>query len=304
MLRRELFRLLLFQIRVEVNLVNLPFSVRDTAGKLVKGLTKDDFEVFEDGARQTISHFSAGGNTPLSIGLIADSSGSQRDYLKEHRRNLEEFLKTTLQSRDQAFLLCFGNNLRLVSAPTNRIEQITDNLKEYQDRKSKATFPRVGPVEQRELGTAFYDAIYYGAEELLAKAGGRRALLVFSDGEDNASARNMMETIEAAQRTGCTIFCLRYTEVRKGVWNARNKYGRGVMERMARETGGLEFDAGEAKTLRDAFQQIGDILRSSYDLAYGSTAGPGDGTFRKIQIRCKKPGVSIRHKTGYFARLD
>jgi len=76
------------------------------------------------------------------------------------------------------------------------------------------------------------------------------------------------------------------------------------MERMARETGGLEFDAGEAKTLRDAFQQIGEILRSSYDLAYGSTAGPGDGTFRKIQIRCKKPGVAIRHKTGYFARID
>jgi len=178
----------LFQIRVEVNLVNLPFSVRDAAGKLVKGLTKDDFEVFEDGARQTISHFSHGGDTPLSIGLIADASGSQRDYLKDHRRNLEEFLRTTLQTPAQAFLLCFGNYLRLVSGPTNRIEQITDNLKEYQDRRSKATFPRVGPVEQRELGTAFYDAIYYAAEELLAKAGGRRALLVFSDGEDNASA--------------------------------------------------------------------------------------------------------------------
>ncbi len=113
-----------------------------------------------------------------------------------------------------------------------------------------------------------------------------------------------METIEAAQRTGSTVFCLRYTEVRKGVWNGRNNYGRGVMERLAEETGGLGFDAGEAKSLRDAFRQIVEVLRSSYDLAYASSAGKGDATFRKIQIRCKKAGLELRYKTGYFARID
>ena len=136
--------------------------------ELIKGLTKDDLEVFEDRARQTISHFSQGGDTG---------------------RNLEEFRKTTLQTRDWAFLLCFGNNPRLVSAHTNRIEQITDDLREYQDRKSKMTFPRVGPTEQREQGTALFDAIYYGAEGRRVRSDGRRALLVFSDGEENASAR-------------------------------------------------------------------------------------------------------------------
>jgi Ca-activated chloride channel family protein len=305
MLRRELLRLVFCQIRVEVNLVNLPFSVRDAQGRLVKGLTKDDFEVFEDGTRQTISHFSQAADTPLALGLVADASGSQEEFLKEHRQHLRDFLKVTLQARDQAFLLCFGNNLRLVSAFTNQADQIEERLRAYQKSKTGRDFPRVGPAEKRDLGTAFYDAIFHATEDLLAKAEtGRRALLVFSDGEDNSSAHHLLEAIEAAQRTGTTIFCLRYTELEKGVWNARNKYGRGVMERIARETGGLEFDAAEERNLKAAFAQIGEILRSSYDLAYASTAGSGDDTFRKIQIRTRQPGLAVRHKTGYFARKD
>lgn len=305
MLRRELFRLFLCQIRVEVNLVNLPFSVRDAQGRLVKGLTKDDFEVFEDGARQTISHFSQAADTPLALGLVADASGSQEEYLKEHRRDLHDFLKGTLQERDQAFLLCFGNNLRLVAPFTNRAQEIEDRLRAYQKSKSGGEFPRVGPPERRQLGTAFYDALFHSTEELLGKAEtGRRALLVFSDGEDNSSAHHMLEAIEAAQRTGTTVFCLRYTELNKGVWNARNKYGRGVMERIARETGGLDFDAAGERNLKAAFGQIGEILRSSYDLAYASSAGSGDDTFRKIQIRPRQQGLIVRHKSGYFARKD
>ena len=77
----------------------------------------------------------------------------------------------------------------MVSAPTNRIEQITDDLRECQDGKKKMTFPRLGPTEQREQGTALFDAIYYGAEGRRVRSDGRRALLVFSDGEENASAR-------------------------------------------------------------------------------------------------------------------
>jgi Ca-activated chloride channel homolog len=305
MLRRELLRLFLCQIRVEVNLVNLPFSVRDAQGRLVKGLTKDDFEVYEDGTRQTISHFSQSADTPLALGLVADASGSQEEFLKEHRQHLRDFLKVILQARDQAFLLCFGNNLRLVSPFTNQSEQIEERLRAYQKSKTGRDFPRVGPSEKRDLGTAFYDAIFHATEDLLAKAEtGRRALLVFSDGEDNSSAHHLLETIEVAQRTGTTIFCLRYTELQKGAWNARNKYGRGVMERIARETGGLEFDAAEERNLKAAFAQIGEILRSSYDLAYASTAGSGDDTFRKTQIRSRQPGLTIRHKTGYFARKD
>ncbi|MCX6587668.1 MAG: VWA domain-containing protein [Acidobacteria bacterium] len=200
MLRRELLRLVFCQIRVEVNLVNLPFSVRDAQGRLVKGLTKDDFEVFEDGTRQTISHFSQAADTPLALGLVADASGSQEEFLKEHRQHLRDFLKVTLQARDQAFLLCFGNNLRLVSPFTNQSDQLEERLRAYQKSKTGRDFPRVGPAEKSDLGTAFYDAIFHATEDLLAKAEtGRRALLVFSDGEDNSSAHHLLEAIECSK---------------------------------------------------------------------------------------------------------
>jgi len=307
MLRRH-FLPLLFQdlptIRVDVNLVNLPFSVRDTRGQLVLNLTKDDIEVLEDGVPQVIKHFSQGGASNLTLGLIADASGSQKDFLKDHRRDLRDFLKNVVQSRDQAFLICFGNHLRVVSALTSQTDQITTRLQQFQKADHYAGYPTIGPKEIRISGTAFYDAIVHSTEEILAKIDtGRRALIVFSDGEDNSSAHHLLDAIETAQRAGVVVFCIRYTEVKDDKWNARNKYGRAVMERIAKESGGLDLDATDARDLKVQFRQIAEMLRASYDLGYTSSNAP-DGSFHKIQLRAKREGLSFRHKTGYFARLD
>lgn len=289
-------------IRVDVNLVNLPFSVRDSRGQLVRSLTRDDVEVLEDGVPQKISHFSQGGESALSLGLAADASGSQKEFLKEHGRDLRDFLQTVVQPRDRAFLVCFGNRLRLVSALTSQMEPISVSLRQFQKEKHHEGYPEIGPQERRTAGTAFYDAIYYSVEEILAGVdSGRRALIVFSDGEDNASAHHLLDAIESAQQAGVQVFCIRYTEVRKGQWNARNKYGRSVMARIGRETGGLDLDGSDSGDLREQFRQIGDILRASYDLGY-SSSHPADGSFRKIQLRAKRDGLVFRHKTGYFAR--
>jgi VWFA-related protein len=289
-------------IRVDVNFVNLPFSVRDATGQLVRNLTREDIEVLEDGVSQTISHFSLGGASTLSLGLIADVSGSQRDFLKDHRRDLRDFLKNVAQPRDQAFLVCFGNHLRLVTPLTSEIDQITTGLDEFQKAKHLESYPKIGPREWRVSGTAFYDAIVHPINEILAKADtGRRALIVFSDGEDNSSAHHLLDAIETAQRAGVQLFCVRYTELRKGQWTARNKYGKAVMERLARETGGIDLDATDAKDLKAQFRQIADILRASYNLGYNSSNTP-DGSFRKIQLRTKKAGLVFRHKTGYYSR--
>jgi len=94
---------------------------------------------------------------------------------------------------------------------------------------------------------------------------------------------------------------MRYTERKHGRLTARNKYGTSVMERLARETGGADFDAGEGN-VRDIFRQIGDDLRASYELAYVSTNPVRDGTFRKVAIRPRQAGLSVRAKTGSFAR--
>ena len=289
-------------IRVDVNLVNLPFTARDSRGQLLLSLSKDDLEVLEDGVPQTITHFSKSGASPLTLGLVADASGSQRDFLKDHRRDLRDFLKNVAQPNDQAFLVCFGNHLRLVSPPTAAMEQITTRLQQFEKAKDLDVFPRIGPRELRVSGTAFYDAIVHSANEILAKTdAGRRALIVFSDGEDNSSAHHLLDAIEAAQSTGAVVFCVRYTELKNNRWTARNKYGRAVMQRLAQETGGVDLDATDADDLRPQFRQIADLLRASYDLGYNSS-NPRDGSFRKIQLRSKQPGLVLRHKTGYFAR--
>jgi Ca-activated chloride channel family protein len=290
------------QIRVDVSLVNVGFSVRDDKGNLVANLTEDDFEVAEDGVPQKISFFARSTDVPLTLGLIMDVSGSQQSFLKPHHNDLQAFLKTVLLPRDRAFLVCFGNNLRLMSDYNSSPKELVDALKEFEKGKNIEDFPLIGPREHRVLGTAFYDAIFYSSTQMMQNVErGRRALIVFSDGEDNSSAHHMMEAIEAAQANDVLLFTIRYTEVRNGRLNARNKYGIGVMERIARETGGADFD-GQGKGLLDGFRQIGEQLRSSFELAYHTSNPPGDKTFHKIAIKPKPPGLTVRAKTGYYAR--
>jgi Ca-activated chloride channel family protein len=131
--------------------------------------------------------------------------------------------------------------------------------------------------------------------------GGRKALIVFSDGEDNSSAHHMLDAIEAAQTNNVLLFCVRYTEVKNQRLNSRNKYGMSVMARIAKETGGADFDARE-KGLAENFKEIGEQLRSAYELAYHSSNTASDDTFHKISIRPKDASLIVRAKTGYYAR--
>ena len=287
------------KIRVNVRLVNVAFTVRDAANRLVTDLTKDDFEVIDDGAPQNISYFAHSADLPLTLGLVVDVSGSQEHFVKQHEHHLKTFLNGILGPRDRAFLLGFGNHLRLASDFSPSSGELLSGLKELEHGKGNP--PEIGPVEHRVLGTAFYDALYYATTAKLAGAEApRKALIVFSDGEDNSSAHHMLDAIEAAQSENVMIFGIRYTEIRKGRLNARNKYGMSVIERICRETGGADFDAEKAD-MGQSFRQIGEQLRSSYELAYHSTTAM-DGTFHKLRIRARRPGLVVRTKTGYFGR--
>jgi VWFA-related protein len=286
-------------LRVDVNLVNVSFTVRDANGALADKLGRDDFDVFEDGVLQKISFFARSNDLPLTLGLIVDASGSQEHFSKKHEKDLEVFLKEVLGPKDKAFLLCFGNHLRLVNDYTQSGEQMLEHMKEYEKKTDR--FPEIGPKENRDLGTAFYDSIFYSITEKLALENGRRALLVFSDGEDNSSAHDMMTTIEAAQAANVLVFTIRYTQKEHGQFTARNQYGIRVMDRIARETGGANIDA-ESTDPHTYFHQIAEELRTSYELAYYPSNPIKDETFRKLVIRPKQPGLVIRAKTGYFAR--
>jgi Ca-activated chloride channel homolog len=286
-------------IKVDVNLVNVAFAARDSSGSLMDNLTKEDVELFEDAVPQKIEFFAKSTDLPLTLGLIVDASGSQEHFEKKHENDLEVFLKEVLGPKDRAFMVCFGNHLRLVSDYTNSAEEILKGYKDFD--KSNRHFPELGPKEERELGTAFYDSIFYSVTEKLSAAAGRKAILIFSDGEDNSSSHNMMEAIEAAQAANVMIYAIRYTEINKhGVLNARNKYGIGVMDRIAKETGGAHIDA-ERTDPHTYFRQIAEELRTTYELAYYPSNKAQDGTFRKIRIKLRDETLKIRTKTGYFA---
>src|SRR6516164_3951492 len=285
-------------IRVDVNLVNLAFVARDSQGKLVENLTRDDIELYEDAVPQKIESFVKSTDLPLTLGLIVDVSGSQDQFGKQHKTDLEAFLKEILRPQDRVFLVCFGNHLRLVSDYANSAGQILENYVRFD--KDKGAFPELGPREDRDLGTAFYDSLYYSVTEKLAQADGRKAILMFSDGEDNSSSHNMMTAIETAQRFNVPVYAIRYTETNHGTLTARNKYGISVMDRTAKETGGLHVN-GQVTDPHTYFREIAEELRTSYELAYYPTNRIKDGTFRKIVIHTKLPGIQVRTKTGYFS---
>jgi Ca-activated chloride channel homolog len=285
-------------LRVDVNLVNVSFTASDARGALVGNLGKDDLELLEDAIPQKIEFFGKSTDLPLTLALIIDVSGSQDHFGKKHEKDLEVFLKEVLGPKDRVFVVCFGNHLRLVSNYTNSSDDILANLKEFD--KGKKRFPELGPAEERDLGTAFYDSIFYSVTEKLNQAGGRQAILMFSDGEDNSSSHNMMTAIEAAQTANVIFYGIRYTEPDKhGKVTARNKYGISVMDRISRETGGLHIDA-EQTDPHTYFRQIAEELRTSYEVGYYPSNRTKDGTFRKIMIRPKQEGMHIRTKTGYF----
>ncbi len=286
-------------LQVKVNLVNVAFHARDASGALVGDLTKDDIEVIEDAVPQRIAHFTHATDEPLTLGILLDASGSQDHFTKQHQHDLEVFLKEVLRPQDKAFLICFGNHLRLMSDFTSSPQAILDGVNDF--KKNREAHPEIGPKEERELGTAFYDSIYYSVAEKMVGSTGRRALLMFSDGEDNSSSHYMRRTICFAEAANTQVYTIRYTEKEHGKLTARNQYGIRVMDRIAKDTGAQAIDAATTDP-KIYFQQIAGELRYSYELAYYPTDTTRDGTFRKIVLKPKRTGITLRARTGYISR--
>ncbi len=287
-------------IKVETHLIDTTLSVHDANSRIVTGLTQEDFTVVEDGIPQKIRFFAHDNQLPLSVGLIIDESGSQDKFVKEHEKDIEAFLKQVLEPDDQAFALCFGNHLRLVSDSSSSPSAIMDGIRSFD--KGNMDFPEIGPKESRELGTALYDAVFFSITEKLATIHQRRkVLVVFSDGEENSSEHDLLDAIETAQNADVLIYAIRYTEMKHGKMDPRDRYGMRALDHLTTQTGGKTFDF-HATNLKQDFAEIAGDLRSLYDLAYQSTNPTRDGTYRKVVIQATRPGLSVRARTGYYAR--
>lgn len=287
-------------LKVESHLVETTVSVRDRAGQPVTGLSKDVFEVAEDGVPQTVRYFATQRELPLSIGLIVDASDSQSKFMKAHEQAVRAFLREVLEPNDRAFAVCFGNHLRLVTDWTGSADQVMDGLHRF--NKGDRSFPEVGPVEDRELGTALFDAIYFPVTERLHQTANRRkVLLVLSDGEDNSSEHDLLDAIREGQNGDVLVYAIRMTEAKPGHMDARDRYGVRVLEHLTEETGGRVYDARTTR-LEDDFAEIARDLRSLYELGYYSTNHAHDGGFRKVNISVAMEGLRVRARSGYMAR--
>ena len=201
-------------IAVDARLVNLPVVVRDKKGALVQNLTKDDFTLQVDGHPQTIRYFDIDKNLPLTLGLLVDTSLSQRDVIDEERTASSAFLDQMLTTpKDQAFVIQFARQVELLQDLTSSRPKLQASLKEIDTPSRSSGDPNDSGTDSegrriRTGGTALYDATFLASDELMSKQKGRKALIILSDGVDNGSKETLTKALEAAQRADTVIYAI------------------------------------------------------------------------------------------------
>ncbi len=269
-------------IRAEVALVNVVFSAVDRRNRPVPGLTAGDFLLFEDRQPQKIDFFSdlqRSAEVPLTIALLIDTSGSVKSKLEFGKRTASEFFRSVLRrNKDLALIIQFDSDVNLVQDFTDDPRRLSNALETLQAGNS----------------TSFYDAVFLAVEEKLKHEAGRKAIVVITDGEDTSSKLSQAQAVEAAQRHDVLIYGIGV----RGTLGANF----GVLKKFAEETGGSFFSPrARLSELAEAFRTIGEELKGQYSLAYRSSNTRRDGSFRRIELRCKKSGVTVRARQGYYA---
>lgn len=287
-------------LKVDVNLVNIFFNVKDKRGALVPGLGKDDFDVLEDGKPQKIKYFNADADQPLTLGILLDTSPSQTNVLGIEKEVGSQFLADVLRPKDEAFLINFDVNVDLLQDFTNQVGDIRRAMTRAQINGGGVMSPGIGggPVPiSNPKGTVLYDAIYLAGNEKLSKEIGRKAMILLTDGEDQGSDMKTRDAIEAAQRCDSIVYVLLIAD--RGGWY--HGYGEGEMRKITDETGGRVVDVGNnQKKLKEAFDTIGKELRTQYGIGYSSTNMRRDGSYRKVDIRVKGD-YKVQARKGYYA---
>src|SRR5262245_54766857 len=255
-------------LKVNVELVNVQFSVTDRHGRFVPGLTMKDFLVEEDGRRQEIRNFARENELPLTLSMLIDTSPSVRPVFDEEKNTAIAFLESILRAKDLALVIGFDRSVTL-------IQDYTENAKLL--RRA---------IDDLEIGggTSIFDAIYLACNEKLKEEAGRKAIILISDGEDTTSKVKLNEALVAAHQSDAVIYAIS-NSVRSGFIYGRRR-GRsggggdlGTLRKFSDETGGATFVLNEQIGFKKIFDQIAQELRSQYSLGYVSTNTAKDGRF-------------------------
>ncbi len=291
--------------KVDVNVVNLYFNVKDKHGALIPDLKKEDFQVTEDGTPQKIKYYSTDSQQPLTLGILIDCSGSQQRVLPMTQEIGSQFVKEVIRPKDEAFVISFDIQVELLQDFTNDTPRLQRALHKTRINTGGGSYgvPGIGqgPVPvQDPKGTLLYDAIYLASDEKLKQEVGRKALIILTDGEDQGSRTKLREAIEAAQKSDAIVYVI-FEADRSGNFGFSG-YGKGEMKRIAEETGGRVVDVGDnPKKLKEAFDQISNELRSQYYIGYTPSNQKKDGSYRKVEVKPVNKDFKIQARKGYYA---
>ncbi|HEY3441849.1 MAG TPA: VWA domain-containing protein [Paludibaculum sp.] len=292
-------------LQVDVSLSNVSFTVRDRNGALQPSLNQRDFTVLEDGVPQQIRFFSRDFSLPLSLGILMDLSGSQDGLVAINISLARDFLRNILQPADSVFVAAFDSRIRLIQEFTSSVPDIEDAILHVRERSKKA------PVLGKGKGNAspVREAIYLCTREKLKPVRGRKAPILISDGNDNASRVSVADTIEMLQSADTILYAVNpgtsaLDKVAHVVSPTLLLYDRltqhNHLQRISAESGGDHFKV-RGIDLKATYRRIEDELRTMYVLSYVSTNTNYDGKWRKVEIRPNLPGLVVRARLGYRA---
>jgi Ca-activated chloride channel family protein len=292
-------------VRLGTELVNLTFSAVDRNNRVIGDIRQEEISVLEDGRPQPLFTFKRETTLPINIAILMDLSGSQEYTFPQEKMAAGEFLRSVIRAgKDSAAILTFQDDVDLVQGLTSRIETLNRAFDEIQYSR------RFSAGSSRRQATALYDAVYITADEVLSRDSNRgaanddnvirKAVILLTDGADNASSRKLEEAIDRAWRSGVVIYAIgigdrfRFEGIRED-----------VLRKMSEETGGRAYFPHGPDDLLDDFRQIESELRSQYLVAYSPSNSSHDGRFRRIEVRlAARPDVRIIHRRGYYAATE
>ena len=272
------------RITLEVNRVNLLFTVSDKKGRFVTDLTREDFEIKENKTPQHILEFTAETNLPLRLAILIDTSNSIRDRFRFQQEAATRFVDSVLRKDDKAMLVSFDTAAELVTDLTGDTEVLNKAIHEL----------RPGG------GTALYDAIFFACRDKLMQDQPlykfRRAMVILSDGEDNQSRYTRDQALEMAQKADVAIYTISTNITRIPT------DGDKVMKYLAFETGGLAFFPFKAQDLAQSFENIANELRHQYNVLYRPEPLKADGLYHSVDIKVHgRKDLLVRVRKGYYA---
>jgi VWFA-related protein len=273
----------------DVQVVNLLATVRNKNHEILRDLTKDDFQILENGRPQTIRYFTRESDLPLTIGILVDTSMSQVKVLDAERGASLRFLDEVLrENKDHVFIMQFDLTVQTRQPLTGSRRDLSESLA-YVDTPTRNQLR-----SQYGGGTLLYDSVVDASHDIMTKQQGRKALIVLSDGGENGSDATIAEAIEAAQRAETLIYTILFSD---GSYGANP----GIMQRLAKETGGGYFEVSKKLSIDQVYALIQEDLRSQYSIGFVSDRPATVSEFRKIQLTVKRPALVVQSRDRYWA---